>query len=204
MRVFDASEKHPIFGLTIMVTGGRTLLVADTHVNMMPTAQELAAIARRSVIAARRMGHEPRVAFLSSSNFGNPDVPETKRVRDAVRILDGEETDFEYDGEMKVDTALDAALMRDLFPFCRLSDVANVLIMPDLGRRQYRIWSVASSRRWDDIRPAADWFLSPGTDRAARCLGHRPIESCRHRGLRKPIGHSGQEIGKSAVDIEKW
>ena len=131
-RVFDASEKHPIFGLTIMVTGGRTLLVADTHVNMMPTAQELAAIARRSAIAARRMGHEPRIAFLSSSNFGNPDVPETKRVRDAVQILDGEETDFEYDGEMKVDTALDAALMRDLFPFCRLSDVANVLIMPDL------------------------------------------------------------------------
>ncbi len=78
------------------------------------------------------MGHEPRVAFLSFSNFGQPLREKAVRVREAVEMMDEREVDFEYDGEMQASVALDYTLMRDLYPFCRLSGPANVLIMPAL------------------------------------------------------------------------
>jgi malate dehydrogenase (oxaloacetate-decarboxylating)(NADP+) len=78
------------------------------------------------------MGHEPRVALLSYSNFGNPWHPAAQRIRDAVQLLDLREPDFEYDGEMQADVALDYPLMKELYPVCRLSGPANVLVMPGL------------------------------------------------------------------------
>jgi malate dehydrogenase (oxaloacetate-decarboxylating)(NADP+) len=81
---------------------------------------------------ARQMGQEPRVALLSFSNFGNPKRERAQRVRDAVALLDQRRVDFEYDGEMGADVALNHALMRELYPFCRLTGPANVLIMPAL------------------------------------------------------------------------
>ena len=78
------------------------------------------------------MGHEPRVAFLSFSNFGNPMREKAKSMRDAVAVLNSRVVDFEYDGEMQANVALDGDLMRRLYPFCRLSGPANVLIMPGL------------------------------------------------------------------------
>ena len=78
------------------------------------------------------MGHEPRVAFLSFSNFGQPLRDKAMRIREAVEMMDAREVDFEYDGEMQASVAMDYALMRDLYPFCRLSGPANVLIMPAL------------------------------------------------------------------------
>ena len=80
---------------------------------------------------ARLMGHEPRVAFLSFANFGNPPVSQADQVRAAVAILDRTERDFEYDGEMAPDVALNPDLMA-VYPFCRLSGPANILIMPGL------------------------------------------------------------------------
>jgi len=80
---------------------------------------------------ARRFGHEPRVALISFSNFGNPDIERSHIVRDAVAVLDRRRVNFEYDGEMGADVALNPELMR-LYPFCRLSGPANVLIMPGL------------------------------------------------------------------------
>jgi malate dehydrogenase (oxaloacetate-decarboxylating)(NADP+) len=130
-RVIDPQPGARIFGLTILLSRGQTVFISDTNVHELPSAEELADIAIQSAAKARAMGHEPRVALLSFSNFGNPLAEKAERVRNAVKILDGRNVDFEYDGEMSVDVALDPEL-RTLYPFCRLSRPANVLIMPAL------------------------------------------------------------------------
>ena len=105
------------------------MLIADTSVYDRPTADELADIACEAAQVARRIGYEPRVALLSYASFGHAGGGRSERIRDAVRILDARGADFEYDGEMAADVALNRETMA-LYPFCRLSDVANVLIMP--------------------------------------------------------------------------
>ena len=120
------------FGLTLMLgMRGATIFIADTMVHFRPNATEMADIAVGAAAAARRMGHEPRVALLSHSTFGNPMHTAAEVMRDAVGILDGRGVDFEYDGEMSPDVALDPAY-RALYPFCRLTGQANVLVMPGL------------------------------------------------------------------------
>jgi malate dehydrogenase (oxaloacetate-decarboxylating)(NADP+) len=96
-----------------------------------PTSTQLADIACQTAAMARQMGHEPRVALLSYANFGNPQSLKTERVHDAVALLDQRDVGFEYDGEMAADVALDPELLK-LYPFCRLSGPANVLVMPGL------------------------------------------------------------------------
>ena len=105
--------------------------MADTAVHDRPDAFQLAHIAEQSAAEARAMGHEPRVAFVSYSNFGNPPGAPTMALREAVALLDARKRDFEYDGEMAADVALDANL-RDAYPFIRLSGPANVLVMAGL------------------------------------------------------------------------
>ncbi len=131
-QAIDPKPGHRVFGMTALLLDGRSVFVADTSVHELPTAQELADMAVQSAAQARAMGHEPRVALLSFSNFGNPMREKAQRVREAVKILDTMDLDFEYDGEMQANIALDHDLMRRLFPFCRLSGPANVLIMPAL------------------------------------------------------------------------
>mgnify|MGYP005818135147 CR=1 FL=1 len=131
-QVIEPEPDSVVFGLTTIVTREQPVLIADTTVHEQPTPEELAEIAVAAAAQARRMGHEPRLAFLSHSNFGNPDLPSARRVRDAVAVLDKRPVDFEYDGDMSADVALDADLMKRLYPFCRLSGPANVLIMPAL------------------------------------------------------------------------
>lgn len=122
-----------LFGLTMMIARrSGTVLVADTAIHERPDAQTLAIIARRSAAAARRLGMEPRVAFLSFSTFGDPKGVIPGSIREAVKILDQEGADFEHDGEMGADVALDPALRAQLYPFCRLTGPANVLVMPGL------------------------------------------------------------------------
>jgi malate dehydrogenase (oxaloacetate-decarboxylating)(NADP+) len=130
-RVIDAKPGELVFGTTILISHGRTVFLADTVVREAPTSQELADIACQSAAKARQLGHPPRVALLSYANFGNPQSLNTERVHEAVAILDGRRVDFEYDGEMAPDVALDPQLLK-LYPFCRLSGPANVLVMPDL------------------------------------------------------------------------
>jgi malate dehydrogenase (oxaloacetate-decarboxylating)(NADP+) len=133
-RVIDTTPGAPVFGLTMIVARGRTLFVADTAVHERPTQEELARIAIESAAAVKRLGHEPKVAILSYSNFGNPQGIITERVRGAMTLLNeaaaAGKIDFEFDGEMNVDVALDPD--RSLYPFCRLSGAANVLVMPGL------------------------------------------------------------------------
>ena len=115
----------------MIVARGRTVFIADSSVNEEPTSVMLADIAEQAAAKARDLGHEPRVAFLSHSNFGNPLTERGDRIRDAVALLDSRRTDFEYDGDMSADTALNPEI-QELYPFIRLSGPANVLIMPAL------------------------------------------------------------------------
>ncbi len=131
-RVLDPKPGSRLFGLLIVMAQGRTVLIADTSVHELPTAEELADIATQSADKARQLGQEPRVALLSFSNFGSPPRERALRVRDAVAELDRRRVEFEYDGEMQANVALDFELMQRLYPFCRLSGPANVLIMPAL------------------------------------------------------------------------
>ncbi len=127
--VLDPNPGRCAIGISITVCRGRTVLVADSSVHNLPTATQLANIAGEAARVARRLGHEPRVAMLSYATFGHPVEERSDEVRDAVEILDSRNVDFEYDGEMGADVALNARAMA-LYPFCRLSDTANVLIMP--------------------------------------------------------------------------
>ncbi|OYQ35024.1 NADP-dependent malic enzyme [Niveispirillum lacus] len=131
-RVIDPQPDHIVFGLSVLATRKRTVFISDTTVHERPTPEQLADIAIQSARMARQMGHEPRVAFLSFSNFGQPMRDRAAHVRDAVSLMDKRKVDFEYDGEMSADTALDYDLMKRLYPFARLSGPANVLIMPAL------------------------------------------------------------------------
>ncbi len=131
-RVVDPLPDHVLYGLSILVARGRTVFIADTTVNEFPSPVQLADIAVQTATKARLMGHEPRVAFLSFSNFGQPLRERAQHVRDAIALLDERDVGFEYDGEMSADVALNFELKQRLYPFCRLSGPANVLIMPAL------------------------------------------------------------------------
>ncbi|MBP5857996.1 NADP-dependent malic enzyme [Marivibrio halodurans] len=132
-KVIDPKPGERAMGVTILLAKGRTIFVADTTVHDLPTPEILADIAVEAANYARRLGHEPRVALLCSSNFGNPTRDSTERVRAAVEILDTHGADFEYDGDMSASTALNHDIMRQVYPFCRLSASANVLVMPGIN-----------------------------------------------------------------------
>jgi malate dehydrogenase (oxaloacetate-decarboxylating)(NADP+) len=128
-RVIDPKPGHRMIGVSLVLARGRPVLVADTAITEMPTTPELAQIAIEAAGVARRLGYEPRIAMLAFATFGHPQGERAARVQEAVRILDQQRVDFEYDGEMAADVALNKELMAT-YPFCRLSDTANVLIMP--------------------------------------------------------------------------
>ncbi len=128
-RVLDQSPGRHVIGVTLALCRGRAVLIADTSIHDMPTAEELANIATEAARAARNLGIEPRVAMLAYSTFGQPRGERSDQVREAVEILNERQVDFEYDGDMAADVALNKVLMGH-YPFCRLSDTANVLVMP--------------------------------------------------------------------------
>ncbi len=133
LNIIDHKAEERVFGLSIAIAKNRqTVFMADTSVHIYPSPEELANIAIHSARVARSMGHEPRVAMLSFSNFGNSRHTKTDRIKEAVRLLDDMGVDFEYDGEITVDVALNKELQERYYPFCRLSDEANVLVMPGL------------------------------------------------------------------------
>jgi malate dehydrogenase (oxaloacetate-decarboxylating)(NADP+) len=129
--VLDAKPGAVPFGIHLMIGKNSTVFLADTTINERPTAVQLAHIARETAAVARRLGHEPRVAFLSYSTFGNPPGRWLDNIREAVAILDAEQPNFEYEGELAPDAALNPKVM-ELYPFSRLSAPANVLVMPGL------------------------------------------------------------------------
>jgi malate dehydrogenase (oxaloacetate-decarboxylating)(NADP+) len=128
-RCIDPKPGHRVIGVSIALCRGRTVIVADTAVHDMPNSEELADIAEEAAAVARRLGFEPRVAMLAYSTFGSSPGERAEKVRRAVDILDSRHVDFEYDGEMGADVALNPKVLA-AYPFCRLSGPANVLVMP--------------------------------------------------------------------------
>lgn len=128
-RVIDQKPGHRVIGVSLILAKGRVVVVADTAITELPDAEELAEIAIEAAGVARRLGLSPRVAMLAFSTFGYPPGERTARVHEAVRVLDQRRVDFAYEGEMGADIALNRELM-GAYPFSRLKDTANVLIMP--------------------------------------------------------------------------
>ena len=128
-HVFDARATDGAVGVTAILHKGRIVLVADTLVHEWPETEDLANIAERAAAVARDLGLEPRVAFVSFSNFGYPISERAAKMHEAPAILEARGVEFEFDGEMTADVALNAEVMSQ-YPFCRLSGPANVLVMP--------------------------------------------------------------------------
>ncbi len=128
-RVVDPKPGHRVIGLSMVLARGRNVLVADTAITEMPRAPDLADIAIEAAGVARRLGYEPRLALLAFSTFGHPPGERSAHIIEAVKILDQRRLDFEYDGEMAADVALNPEAAAH-YPFSRLSGPANVLIMP--------------------------------------------------------------------------
>ena len=130
LRVIDPAPGGRVIGMSIVLSKGRTLFIADTNVTELPEAHELVEIAVEAACAVRHLGFKPRVAFMSYSTFGNPMGERSQKVREAVATLDARgDAGFEYEGEMPPELALDPDL-RENYPFMRLTGPANVLIMP--------------------------------------------------------------------------
>jgi malate dehydrogenase (oxaloacetate-decarboxylating)(NADP+) len=128
-RVIDPKPGHRVIGVSLVLARGHNVLVADTAITEMPKAEDLADIAIEAAGVARRLGYEPRLALLAFSTFGHPKGERSAHIIEAVKILDQRRVDFEYDGEMSADVALNPEAAA-AYPFSRLSGPANVLIMP--------------------------------------------------------------------------
>ena len=128
-HVFDARASDGAVGVTALLVKGRIVLMADTLVHEWPETEDMADIAERAAAVARGLGLEPRVAFVSFSTFGYPKSERAQKLHEAPAILDARGVDFEYDGEMTADVALNPEVMAQ-YPFCRLSGPANILVVP--------------------------------------------------------------------------
>jgi malate dehydrogenase (oxaloacetate-decarboxylating)(NADP+) len=127
-QVLSNSELHPIGALSLIILDDGPLFVADTHVNLVPTSQQMADTVIAAARHVRRFGVEPRIALCSGSQFGNLDYEPGRIMRGALDILKGMDLNFQYEGEMHTDAALDPDLRERLFPNGRLTGKANVLI----------------------------------------------------------------------------
>jgi malate dehydrogenase (oxaloacetate-decarboxylating)(NADP+) len=131
-KLIDNKPNQIIAGVSIVINNGKALFISDTAVNELPSANELADITEQTAEFAKLFGQTPRVALLSFSNFGSPhNFAKAERIRETVSILEHRKPSFEFDGEMAANVALNAELMK-LYPFCKLTAPANVLIMPAL------------------------------------------------------------------------
>ncbi len=128
-KVIDPAENKRMVGISVIISENKTVLVGDTNVHDMPSAEEIADITQAGADLARKLGLDPHAALLAYSSFGYPEGERSTFMREAVDILDKRNVDFDYDGEMAADVALNTEAMK-LYPFCRLTEPANVLIMP--------------------------------------------------------------------------
>ena len=131
-RVISPKEGNQFFGVCMVVSREKTVFIGDTSIIERPKPEELADIAEQMASLVSKLGYKPRVALSSFANFGSPSLPSTTSAKKAVSILKDRSVDFEFDGEMSVEIALNHELMKKNYPFCNLSDDANILVMPGL------------------------------------------------------------------------
>ncbi len=130
-KVTEPRPGEEIFGMTMITLKGKTILVADTNVQDFPSPERLVKVSKSCVRVARLFGFDPKVAFLSHSTFGKPISKNTKHVREAIELLKKEKVDFDFDGEMQPDVALNP-VYQEIYPFSKIVGNANILIMPAL------------------------------------------------------------------------
>ncbi len=130
-KVTEPRPGEEIFGMTMITLKGKTILVADTNVQDFPSPERLVKVSKSCVRVSRLFGFDPKVAFLSHSTFGKPISRNTKHVRDAIELLKKEKVDFDFDGEMQPDVALNP-IYQEIYPFSKIVGNANILIMPAL------------------------------------------------------------------------
>ena len=128
-KVIEPRSGEIMFGLNMIVNKGKTVFIGDTSVHELPSSEQLAEIAISSARVVRLFGFNPKVAFLSHSTFGQPATSRTKHIRDAVEILKDKKVDFQFDGDMQPDVALNEEY-KELYPFSGIVGNANILIMP--------------------------------------------------------------------------
>jgi len=128
-QVIDARPGEIMFGLNMVVAKGKTIFVGDTSVNEYPSSEELAEIAISAARVVKMFGFVPKVAFVSHSTFGQPLTSRTKHIKKAVEILKSKNVDFDFDGDMQPDVALNDEY-KELYPFSSIVGNANILIMP--------------------------------------------------------------------------
>ena len=131
MKVIPKKRNSTLFSYSMLIAQEKNIMIADDNIHEVPTAKEMSEIAIQIARISKHFGYQPRIAFMSYANFGTPMRESAKTIREAVEILDKRGVDFEYDGEMTPSVALNKDLLA-LYPFCRLSDTANVLIMPSI------------------------------------------------------------------------
>ena len=131
-RVISSKDNKNIIGMCMVVSRDKTVFIGDTNIIERPKPEELADIAEQMAFSVSQLGYKPRVAFASFANFGSPSLPSTSSAREAVRVLENRSVNFEFDGEMSVEIALNFQLMKKNYPFCKLTDEANILVMPGL------------------------------------------------------------------------
>lgn len=130
-QVIKNKKDKIVLGISMIISKGRTVFISDTACSELSSSEHLVNVAIQTAAKVKDMGYEPRVAFLSFSNFGSALKTESSRIKKAVEILDSMKVSFEYDGEMTADVALNQEKM-SRYPFCRLSKPANILICPGL------------------------------------------------------------------------
>ncbi len=131
LRVIPKAANKEVFSYATFLSNNKQILIGDTSVNTTLSSEQIASVAIQLAKIAENMGYKPRVALIAATNFSGNNDPITQRVKDAVKLLDAKSVDFEYDGEISVEAALNESVLK-LYPFARLSKPANILIMPNL------------------------------------------------------------------------
>ncbi len=159
-QVVKNKKDEIVLGVSMVISKGRTIFITDTACSELSSSQHLAKIAVQTAKKVRDMGYEPRVAFLSFSNFGSALKTESNRIKEAVEILDGQKVDFEYDGEMTADVALNMEKMAR-YPFCRLTAPANILVCPGLHSANIATKLLEEVGNCTVVGPILDGFEKP-------------------------------------------
>ncbi len=159
-KVVKNKKDKVLLGVSMVVSKGKTIFISDTACSELSSSEHLVQIAIQTAEKVRKLGYQPRVAFLSFSNFGSALKTESNRIKHAVEILDGMKVDFEYDGEMTADTALNMDKMAK-YPFCRLTAPANILICPGLHSASITTKLLEELGNCTVVGPILDGFEKP-------------------------------------------
>ena len=159
--VLDPIDDKQVIGMSMVVNQGKTIFIADTSITELPVAEDLVGIAEEAASAVKSLGFTPRVAFVSYSTFGNPYGERMEKVREAVAMLDArDDIDFEYEGDISVDVAMNPG-HKLMYPFSRLTDAANVLVMPAIHSAAIATKLLTSMSRATVIGPILLGFEKP-------------------------------------------